>query len=256
MKRRIVHFAWENEDAQEAFAEWVPFPDARASAQDVSDIEALTGIAPPLDILDVGCGNARHAIEFARGGYRVVGIDVAKRFLDEAERRAQDAGVEIELRRQRAADIPERSAFDFALAYWHTIGFMSEKETRRHFTAIRAALRPGGVLLYTFQGPKAIPGQSPEPVRNWKEQEGKYILSEKSFADGYRDEYCVVIDTKRDEIVEYKEHQRAVGLREVLDYLQGAGFDSVEAYRDFDRTPATPEEFSVFLCKKGLIANP
>ena len=40
MKRRVVNVSWENEDFQECFAEWVPFPDALASAEDVDRIEA------------------------------------------------------------------------------------------------------------------------------------------------------------------------------------------------------------------------
>jgi len=33
------------------------------------------------------------------------------------------------------------------------------------------------------------------PVKNWHEKNGKLILTEKSIKNGYRDEYCVVIDT-------------------------------------------------------------
>jgi SAM-dependent methyltransferase len=81
MHRHTVTFTWEDEDAQACWLEWCPFPDAQASAKDVDRIEALLGLTPPLDVLDVGCGNGRHAVELARRGYRVVGIDVATRFL-------------------------------------------------------------------------------------------------------------------------------------------------------------------------------
>jgi hypothetical protein len=36
----------------------------------------------------------------------------------------------------------------------------------------------------------------------------------------------------------------------VFDYLQGAGFTSVKGYKDFAKSPATPEEFSIFVCQK------
>ena len=39
-------------------------------------------------------------------------------------------------------------------------------------------------------------------------------------------------------------------ITDVLDYLQGAGFKSVKAYKDFAKNPATPEEFSIFVCQK------
>jgi SAM-dependent methyltransferase len=88
MRRKNIIFTWKNEDALDAFAEWVPFPDAQTSAKEVDAIEKFVGLKPPMFIVDVGCGNGRHAIEFAKRGNRVVGIDVAKHFLDEARRSA------------------------------------------------------------------------------------------------------------------------------------------------------------------------
>lgn len=254
MKRKRVNFTWENEDAQEVFAEWIPFPDAQTSAKDVDTIENFVGLKPPLDVLDIGCGNGRHAIEFAKRSHRVVGIDVARRFLNEAKKAAREAGIQVEFRLQRASELPERSVFEFALAYWHTIGFMSDDEISKHFSNIYAAMKPNGIFLYTFQGPKLVPGQELNmsiPVKTWGEKNGKFILTEKCIRNGYRDEYCIVIDTNTDEIIEYKEHQRAISYEEVIDYLTGAGFSSVAGYKNFNGEPATPEEFYIFLCRKS-----
>ena len=180
MKRKIVNFTWDDEDAQAAFAEWCPFPDASSTAGDVDRIEVLAGITAPLRTLDVGCGNGRHAIEMAKRGYQVVGIDVAKRFLAEAKENLASSGQDVEFRFQRASELQESEAFDFALAYWHTIGFMSHEEIQRHLGAVCAALKPKASLLYVFQGPRLIPGREGQSSRNWKEQNGRFILTDKS----------------------------------------------------------------------------
>jgi len=253
MKRKVVRFALESKDAQEGFATLVPFPDAQASAKDVDVIEDFVGLNPPLDVLDVGCGIGRHAIEFARRGYRVVGIDIAQQSLAQAKEAAQDASVAVEFRFQPASALTEKAHFDFVLAYWQVIGFMRDEEIKKHFSAIQAALKPGCSFLYVFQGPRMLPsrkGETVPPVRSWTEKDGKFILTEKSVQDGVRDEYCIVIDTEAAEVVEYREHQRALGYTEVLDYLKGAGFKSVKGYKDFAKNPATPEEFSIFVCQK------
>jgi SAM-dependent methyltransferase len=254
MKRKKINFTWEDEDSQKVFAEWIPFPDAQTSAKDVDAIENLVDLKPPLVVLDVGCGNGRHAIELAKRGHRVVGIDVARRFLNEAKKAAREAGIQVEFRLQRASEIPERNVFDFALAYWHTIGFMADDEIKKHFSSVYAALKPNSIFLYTFQGPRLVPGQELNaaiPVKSWSEKNGKFILTEKSIQNGYRDEYCIVIDTNTNEVIEYNEHQRAFSYEEILGYLKDAGFSSVTAYANFELISATPEDFNIFLCKKS-----
>lgn len=177
-------------------------------------------------------------------------MDVAKRFLEEARQNLADSGQEVEFRFQRASELQETNAFDFALAYWHTIGFMSHEEIQRHFCAVRSALKPNASFLYVFQGPKLIPGREGESSRNWKEQNGRFILTDKSMKDGYRDENCIVIDTNTGEGIEYREHQRAMGFDDVMNYLQHAGFKRIKTYKDFEKNPATQEDFSIFLCGK------
>jgi len=253
MKRTVVKRAWDKKDAQEIVAEGIRFPDANASAKDVDVMEDFVGLNPPLDILEVACGIGRYATEFAKRGYRVVAIDLAKQLLDQAERAAQDVNVAVEFRLQSASELTEKGHFDFILAYWHVIGFMTDEERKRHFSAIHSALKPGCSFLYVFQGPRVVPGRKGEtvaPVRNWTEKDGKFILTERSVQDGVPEEYSVVIDTETAGIVEYREQKGALGYKDVLDHLKAAGFKSVRAYKDFTKNPATAEEFSIFVCQK------
>ena len=48
----------------------------------------LAGVAPGARVLDVGCGPGRHALELARRGFQVVGVDISQTFVDLAREAA------------------------------------------------------------------------------------------------------------------------------------------------------------------------
>src|SRR5438309_3444259 len=63
--------------------------------REIDQIEALLQLRPPRRILDLPCGQGRHAIELARRGYRVTGVDLSPYMLGIAKQRAAAAGVQV-----------------------------------------------------------------------------------------------------------------------------------------------------------------
>src|SRR5215470_12124720 len=55
-------------------------------------VESL-GIAPPLRVLDLGCGDGTTAIPLARTGAEVMGIDIARNLVEAGNQRAKQAGL-------------------------------------------------------------------------------------------------------------------------------------------------------------------
>ena len=53
----------------------------KGTRNEVSFLVDALSLAPGSRVLDVGCGPGRHALEFARRGYEVVGVDVSERFV-------------------------------------------------------------------------------------------------------------------------------------------------------------------------------
>jgi len=62
----------------------------KGTSQEVDFITACLDLEPGATVLDLGCGPGRHAHELAQRGLAVVGVDVARRFL-EVGRDAQQA---------------------------------------------------------------------------------------------------------------------------------------------------------------------
>jgi len=250
VKRRVVNWTWEDLDSQEAFAHLVGFPDRQETARQIDRIEALMGLKPPLRVLDVGCGTGRQSIELACRGYTVTGIDVAHSYLEKARREGGRRGAQVEFRLQRGVELQEEAVYDFALAFWHTLGFMTDDEIDEHFRCISRALKPAGRLLLALADPKLIPGMRWEKTREWAEKNGQFILTEQRLKDGYRYERCIVIDTVKEEIIEFREAHRAFALADIQRILQQVGFNQVQCFKDLEGEPATPEEFGVFICNR------
>jgi len=51
------------------------------------------GIAPPLWVLDLGCGDGTTAVPLARAGAEVIGIDIARNLVEAGNKRAAEAGL-------------------------------------------------------------------------------------------------------------------------------------------------------------------
>jgi SAM-dependent methyltransferase len=61
---------------------------------EVDGIIDLAHLRPGARVLDVGCGPGRHAIELARRGHAVHGVDISATFVDLARRAAADEGLD------------------------------------------------------------------------------------------------------------------------------------------------------------------
>lgn len=67
-------------------------------------VPVVPGAAPGA-ALDVGCGTGAHAVELARRGWSVTGVDTVPRAVREARRRAERAGVEVTVVRSDATTL-------------------------------------------------------------------------------------------------------------------------------------------------------
>lgn len=68
-----------------------------------------------LKILDVGCGTGRHAIELAKRGYSITGIDLSESLLEKAREKAKQCGLQVEFLQHDARSLPFENQFDVAI---------------------------------------------------------------------------------------------------------------------------------------------
>ncbi|HPM43133.1 MAG TPA: class I SAM-dependent methyltransferase, partial [Candidatus Omnitrophota bacterium] len=68
-----------------------------------------------LKIIDIGCGTGRHAIELAKRGYGVTGVDLSENQIKRAREKAREAGLAVDFQTQDARDLPFDGEFDLAI---------------------------------------------------------------------------------------------------------------------------------------------
>lgn len=98
-------------------------------------------------ILDLACGFGRHALEFARRGYEVVGVDITKDYIEDATKTADNLGLHnVTFWQGDIRDVSFCQEFDLVLNMADgAIGYLeNEMENLKIFDVVAKALRPGG----------------------------------------------------------------------------------------------------------------
>ncbi len=102
-------------------------------------------------ILDVGCGTGRHAIELAKRGYNVTGIDLSESMLKRATEKAEAAGVTVTFRKGDARALRFEEEFDLLIMFCGGAFPLMETDEMNYQILFNAAksLKAGGKLIFT-----------------------------------------------------------------------------------------------------------
>jgi len=103
-------------------------------------------------ILDLGCGTGRHAIELARFGYQVFGIDASARMIAQARERMPSAcrdRLAFETGDVRTARLGRR--FEAVVSLFHVASYQTTNaDLGAMLTTVREHLAPGGIFVCDF----------------------------------------------------------------------------------------------------------
>lgn len=102
-------------------------------------------------ILDIGCGTGRHAIELAKRGYSVTGVDLSDAQLNRAKQKASEAGVKVNFLKKDARNLDYENSFDVVIMICE--GAFSLMETdEMNFQILenaKNALKENGKFIFT-----------------------------------------------------------------------------------------------------------
>jgi SAM-dependent methyltransferase len=122
----------------------------KGTEQEVGFLVDALGLEAGARVLDVGCGPGRHALELARRGIDVVGVDLSEDFIALARGAAAADGLPARFEVGDVRDLAYDTEFDAVICLCQGgFGLLGGGDEPLAFERIAAAVRPGGRLALT-----------------------------------------------------------------------------------------------------------
>ena len=181
-------------------------------------------------VLDMACGAGRHALIFAKFGYKVTAVDLSQRLISEAKKNAEQENIEIEFVLSDILDFEISKKFNLAVNLFTSIGYF-EKDNE-NFAVIKKAndlLNYGGYFVLDYFN-KDFLLKNLVPTTIFSEN-GLKITQNRSI-EGARVVKKITIDNSGSS-EEFYESVRVYSYDEISKYVEDAGFNIVKQYGDY-----------------------
>lgn len=209
--------------------------DPESTVRQVDFVADRLGLLPAARVLDLACGHDRHALELARRGYRVTGLDLSEPSLALARGTAAAEQLEVEFVQGDMRELPWEEEFDAVLNMFTAYGYFEEEaDDERVLMAVAGALRPGGsFLLDTISLFMLVRRFQP---RSWKElDDGRVVIEDRSYdpVTGRSDATWTLLSPQGTRS-ELRASLRVYTLPELRTMLSRAGLETAAAWSDWE----------------------
>jgi SAM-dependent methyltransferase len=99
-------------------------------------------------LLDLACGNGRHALDLAVRGFNVTGVDLSEEFVVEAQSRASQNARFIQADMlDLQSDLAPATGFDGAYCFGNAIGHFDRGDLQMFLAGVSRLLKPGAAFV-------------------------------------------------------------------------------------------------------------
>ena len=227
---------WYAEFFKGAFNElWRKSQSESHTAREADFLEAELKLSPEASVLDVPCGNGRLALELARRGYQVTGVDISSEFI--AEARAPSDGLPVQW---RCADMAGLAGLnlpihDAAYCMGNSFGYLPYDGMVQYLKAVRACLKDGGAFVFdTVMAAESV-------LPNWEEREWWQVEDIRVLVDNTYHAAESLVETRYTflraghPIEEQTLWHHVYTLAEIKRMLAAAGFEVSGVYSSLDK---------------------
>jgi len=202
------------------------------------------GQSGPVRCLDLCCGFGRIALELARRGFSVTGVDITKSYLEAARGDAAAEGLAAEFIQEDVRSFTRPGVFDIAINLYNSFGYFEKAEddallVRNAFES----LKPGGVFFVETLGKELAVRDFVES--EWFRRAGFFVLTEYKVIDSWAAlQHCWRLvpeagnaAVKNTAVTEKTFVHRLYAASELRKLFLDTGFSSVEIYGGWDESP-------------------
>lgn len=195
-------------------------------------------------ILDLACGFGRHALELARRGFSVVGVDITPDYVRYAEEQARREDLDAHFICQDIRAVNFENEFDLVLNMADgAVGYLeNDAENRKIFQVVTRALKKGGKHFMDIMS--ADYARLHFPCKLWDAGEKCLTISQFEWDDASSTLIYGQMDVPYGQplpkpCMEEGNTIRLYGQEEVRGLLAGLGLQVQETWADFSGMPAS-----------------
>lgn len=129
--------------------EYAPLFDLERDRREVTRLVELLELPSGARILDVPCGQGRHAHLLAEAGFDVTGVDFSRYLIARAKERGTGKTLRYQVANMKKLPAGWRGRFDAVVNLFTSFGFFDDPaDDQRTIDEFARVLRPGGVLIW------------------------------------------------------------------------------------------------------------
>jgi D-alanine-D-alanine ligase len=211
-----------------------------------------TGIRPEQAILDFACGHGRHAIEFARRGYRnVKGLDLNSNFLDIAREKSEELEHPPEFIHENMKKFRAIDAYDMIYSLFSSMFYFGHKKNIKILHRLYEALQRDGFCVIDYYNPAAFlkKGKS----KDWFITSDQHIVLDKFHHNPLSGTITSerIIVTPEGKRLKRMFNTRDYSVSELCFHLEEIGFEIVKVFGSFQEEAFTTDSpRQIYVLKK------
>jgi SAM-dependent methyltransferase len=193
------------------------------------------------EILDLACGTGTLALELAKLGHRVLGVDVSPHMIEKARSKAM-ALSHVSFQVQDMRRFVSEGKFDLCACTFDSINYLlTAGDVKETFGRIGAALKQSGLFIFDSNTDRLYTNRHKET--HSRELGGESFV-QKCIYDPSKTEATTVFEFSDGAVEVHK--QRPYDLTQLEPLLADAGMRVAATFGDFDKRPYDPETERLF----------